>query len=56
MKKLKMAYESSKPKKRSSSVLPLKYRNKTSNEKKRIFSNNYRPPKINENFYINNNI
>ena len=56
MKKLNMAYESSKPKKRSSSVLPLKYRNKTSNEKKRIFSNNYRPPKINENFYINNNI
>ena len=28
-----MAYESSKPKKRSSSVLHLKYRNKTSNEK-----------------------
>ena len=56
MKKLSMAYEQIKPKKRSTSVLPLKYRNKTLRDKNKAKSNILFPPKIKENFFTNNNI
>ena len=55
MKKLRVVYEQTKPKKRSTSVLPLKYRNKTLRAKNRTSSNILFPPKIKENFFINNN-
>ena len=56
MKKLSMAYEQIKPKKRSTSVLPLKYRNKTLRDKNKTKSNILFPPKIKDNFFTNNNI
>ena len=55
MKKLSVVYEQTKPKKRSTSVLTLKYRNKTLRAKNRTNSNILFPPKIKENFFINNN-
>ena len=56
MKKLNVAYESIKSHKRCTSVFPLKYRNKTLNQNKRTKSNIFHPPKINANYFINNNM
>ena len=51
-----MIYGYMKPKKRSTSVLPFKYRNRISNDKKREKSNIFQPQEISENLYINKNI
>ena len=51
-----MIYGYMKPKKRSTSVLPFKYRNRISIDKKREKSNIFQPQEISENLYINKNI
>ena len=56
MKTLSLPDGINKTRKRCTSVLPLKYHNNILNDKNRITSNNFRPPKIADNFYINNTI
>ena len=56
MKKMSMTYDPFKAKKRCTSVLPLKYRNKMLIDKNRKKSDYLEPPKTIDNFYINNSI
>ena len=56
MKKLSMDFNSFRIKKRCTSVIPFKYRNKMLTDKNKTKPTNLDPPKTIDNFYINNNI